>query len=428
MISKSRPRRRRNASADRPNRRHGRSRPNPRHSDRQPAPSDREFDAPKAADKPSKPTGRPRGVFGTLIPELQKAISGEGYSIPTEIQAECIPPVIDGRDVIGSAQTGTGKTAAFALPMLQQLSFETRRARSRAPRALILAPTRELAAQIGDSLQTYGRFLHLTHTVIFGGVNQYRQVKAMHRGVDVLVATPGRLLDLMNQGHIQLEHVEMFVLDEVDRMLDMGFIPDIERIRAELPTERQTLFFSATMNAKMETLARSMVRKPVRIAIEPEAPAVERIEQAVLFEAIHGNKSQAARTRALEGFKQGRFRVLVATDVAARGLDVDDITQVINYDLPMEPETYVHRIGRTGRAGMEGQSYSFCSAEERSLLRQIQRQSPRQPSRKTRPALAPISPSETVRRIRRSPHCSPQWARAWGGWSWPRDSERRGDR
>ena len=419
MISKSRPRRRRNASAEQPNRRHGRSRPNPRHSDRQPAPSDREFDAPKAADKPSKPTGRPRGVFGTLIPELQKAISGEGYSIPTEIQAECIPPVIDGRDVIGSAQTGTGKTAAFALPILQQLSFETRRARSRAPRALILAPTRELAAQIGDSLQTYGRFLHLTHTVIFGGVNQYRQVKAMHRGVDVLVATPGRLLDLMNQGHIQLEHVEMFVLDEVDRMLDMGFIPDIERIRAELPSERQTLFFSATMNAKMETLARAMVRNPVRIAIEPEAPAVERIEQAVLFvhqkqkdklllelldtveggkmilftqmkhqanrvaekltqagvrsEAIHGNKSQAARTRALEGFKQGRFRVLVATDVAARGLDVDDITQVINYDLPMEPETYVHRIGRTGRAGMEGQSYSFCSAEERSLLRQIER-------------------------------------------------------
>ena len=283
MISKSRPRRRRNASAEQPNRRHGRSRPNPRQSERHQTPSDREFDAPIAADKPSKPTGRPRGVFGTLIPELQKAISGEGYSIPTEIQAECIPPVIDGRDVIGSAQTGTGKTAAFALPMLQQLSFETRRARSRAPRALILAPTRELAAQIGDSLQTYGRFLHLTHTVIFGGVNQYRQVKAMHRGVDVLVATPGRLLDLMNQGHIQLEHVEMFVLDEVDRMLDMGFIPDIERIRAELPTERQTLFFSATMNAKMETLARSMVRKPVRIAIEPEAPAVERIEQAVLF-------------------------------------------------------------------------------------------------------------------------------------------------
>lgn len=419
MNNKPRPKRRRRVSADRPNRRHTRPQSDAHRNPRRHPSEDR---APASAEqpaKPKKPTGRPRGAFGTLIPELQRAISSEGYTNPTQIQAECIPPVLDGCDVIGSAQTGTGKTAAFALPLLQQLSFESRRPRSRAPRALILAPTRELAAQIGDSLATYGRFLQLTHTVIFGGVNQYRQVKAMHRGVDVLVATPGRLLDLIQQGHIQLDHVEMFVLDEVDRMLDMGFIPDIERIRALLPGERQTLFFSATMNGKMEALARTMVNNPVRIAIEPEAPAVERIEQTVLFvhqkqkdklllelmeateggkvilftqmkhqanrvadkleqagirsEAIHGNKSQAARTRALEGFKQGRFRVLVATDVAARGLDVDDITQVINYDLPMEPETYVHRIGRTGRAGMDGQAYSFCSAEERSLLRNIEK-------------------------------------------------------
>jgi len=420
MNTKPRTKRRRRDSA---NRRRARSQGdlphNPRHSSRTRTNEARSHEIAEQRDQSKKSPGRPRGAFGTLIPKLQRAISDEGYSDPTKIQTECIPPILDGNDVIGSAQTGTGKTAAFALPLLQQLSFETRRPRDRTPRALILAPTRELAAQIGDSLASYGRFLHLTHTVIFGGVNQYRQVKAMHRGVDVLVATPGRLLDLINQGHIQLDHVEIFVLDEVDRMLDMGFIPDIERIRGLLPDERQTLFFSATMNAKMETLARSMVHNPVRIAIEPEAPAVERIEQAVLFVhqkqkdklllelleateggkvilftqmkhqanrvaerldqagirsvAIHGNKSQAARTRALKGFKQNRFRVLVATDVAARGLDVDDITQVINYDLPVESETYIHRIGRTGRAGMDGQSWSFCTAEDRSLLHSIEK-------------------------------------------------------
>ena len=423
MNTESRTKRKRQISAKRPHRRHARSQGNsphnPRHLSRAGMNEAFPQDIAERPAKSKKPTGRPHGAFGTLIPLLQRAISSEGYSDPTKIQTECIPPILDGNDVIGSAQTGTGKTAAFALPLLQQLSFETRRPSSRTPRALILAPTRELAAQIGDSLATYGRFLNLTHTVIFGGVNQYRQVKAMHRGVDVLVATPGRLLDLINQGHIQLDHVEIFVLDEVDRMLDMGFIPDIERIRTLLPDERQTLFFSATMNAKMETLARSMVRNPVRIAIEPKAPTVERIEQAVLFvhqkqkdklllellesteggkvilftqmkhqanrvaekldqagirsATIHGNKSQAARTRALEGFKQNRFRVLVATDVAARGLDVDDITQVINYDLPMESETYIHRIGRTGRAGMDGQAWSFCTAEDRSLLHSIEK-------------------------------------------------------
>ena len=369
--------------------------------------------------EPTRPRGRPRGEFGLLIPELQKAIAANGYSDPTPIQAECIPHLIDGRDLIGTAQTGTGKTAAFILPLLQQLSFEKRRPRSRCPRTLILAPTRELAAQIGDSIETYGRFLHLTYTVVFGGVNQFHQVKAMHRGVDVLVATPGRLLDLMNQGHVQLKDVQFFVLDEVDRMLDMGFIPDIEQVLAKLPIERQTLFYSATMNEKMEKLARTMVTDPIRIAIEPETLAVDRIDQTVLFVgqknknklllslwdkpgmnkvilftqmkhqanrvaeklersgikavAIHGNKSQGARTKALDGFKYGRYQVLVATDVAARGLDVEDITHVVNYDLPMEAETYVHRIGRTGRAGMAGCAISFCSAEDRSLLRGIEK-------------------------------------------------------
>ncbi len=287
------------------------------------------------------------------------------------------------------------------------------------PRALILAPTRELAAQIGESIRTYGRFLRLSHTVVFGGVNQSRQVRAMDRGVDILVATPGRLLDLMQQGVIHLDEIEFFVLDEVDRMLDMGFIPDIKRVLAKIPAERQTAFFSATMSGKIEALAKTMVRNPVRVTIAPGKPAVERIDQKVFFvgkrdknsllvsllgdremskvlvftqmkhmankvvkkldaagirgTAIHGNKTQAARTKALDGFKRGRCRVLVATDVAARGLDVDGITHVINYDLPTEPETYVHRIGRTARAGSGGDAISFCSAEERGLLGAIER-------------------------------------------------------
>ena len=227
--------------------------------------------------------GRPRGAFGALIPELQKAVGSQGYCDPTPIQAECIPHLLDGRDLLGSAQTGTGKTAAFTLPLLQQLASEPQRPKKGCPRALILAPTRELAAQIGDSLKTYGRFLPLNDTVIFGGVNQFRQVNALKRGVDVLVATPGRLLDLMQQGHIHLNEVEIFVLDEVDRMLDMGFIPDIQRVLGKLPAERQTLFFSATMTPKMVQLAHTMVTDPVRVAIAPEQPAVERIEQKVLF-------------------------------------------------------------------------------------------------------------------------------------------------
>jgi len=367
------------------------------------------------SDKQNK---KPQGAFGALIEKIQRAIAEEGYVEPTPIQEQCIPHLLEGKDLIGTAQTGTGKTAAFTLPLLERLSGNSQRPARGTPRALILAPTRELAAQIEESIQTYGRFLKLTHTVIFGGVNQHRQVKALNRGVDVLVATPGRLLDLMQQGYIHLNEVEVFILDEVDRMLDMGFIPDIKRVLAKLPEERQTLFFSATMAPKMEVLAKSMVRNPVRVAIAPEKPAVEVITQKVLYvhkkkkndllayllkdpgikkavvftqmkhvanrvvkkldsvgirgTAIHGNKSQAARTKALDGFKDGYYRVLVATDVAARGLDIDDVTHVINYDLPIESETYVHRIGRTARAGANGAAISFCCGEEKEYLRAIE--------------------------------------------------------
>ena len=373
--------------------------------------------APRADATLAPETAEPP-VFGLLRPELQRALQAADYHTPTPIQAGAIPPILEGRDLLGSAQTGTGKTAAFTLPLLDRLA-DRRRPQRNTPRALILAPTRELAAQIGESIATYGQFLRLSHTVIYGGVSQHKQVKALNRGLDILVATPGRLLDLMEQQHVFLDEVEVFVLDEVDRMLDMGFIPDIKRVLAELPTQRQTLFFSATMEKKVVELAETMVTDPVTVRIAPEQPAVERIAQRVMFveqkqkpdllldlldetgpgkvivftqmkhvanrvaeqldrmgvraTAIHGNKSQAARTKALDGFKRGRFRVLVATDVAARGLDVDDVTHVVNYDLPMEAETYVHRIGRTARAGAEGAAFSFCSAEERALLISIER-------------------------------------------------------
>jgi ATP-dependent RNA helicase RhlE len=353
------------------------------------------------------------------MPELQQAVAAEGYDTPTPVQEQCIPHLLEGRDLVGSAQTGTGKTAAFTLPLLQRLSRHRQRPRKGTPRALILAPTRELAAQIRDSIQTYGQFTRLSNTVIYGGVNQIKQVKALNRGVDILVATPGRLLDLMQQGFIHLDEIEVFILDEGDRMLDMGFMPDIRRVVSRIPEERQTLFFSATMPPKIEALARTMVEDPIRVSIAPEKPTVDSIDQKVLFvgkrdkdallvdllkddrinkaiiftqmkhaanrvmgklhsagikvEAIHGNKSQSQRTRTLEGFKRNRFRVLVATDVAARGLDVDDITHVINYDLPVEAETYVHRIGRTARAGADGNAISFCCAEDRSYLRDIER-------------------------------------------------------
>lgn len=371
--------------------------------------------------RPDSSTENPiaQGAFSVLIPELQRAVAAAGYASPTPIQEQCIPHLVKGRDMLGCAQTGTGKTAAFTLPLLQRLSSTARRPQKGAPRALILAPTRELAAQIDDSIQIYGRFLKLSHGVIFGGVSQVHQVKALKGGLDILVATPGRLLDLMQQGYIRLNEVEVFILDEVDRMLDMGFLPDIKRVLAAIPAKRQTLFFSATMAPKIAELANTMVQDPVRVTIAPDQPAVERISQKVLFvgsknknalltsllknpkinkaivftqmkhvanrvvdkleaagikgAAIHGNKSQGARTKALDGFKRGQFRVLVATDVAARGLDVDDITHVINYDLPMEAETYVHRIGRTARAGAEGDAISFCSAEERAYLKDIEK-------------------------------------------------------
>ncbi len=354
-----------------------------------------------------------------LIEPLQRALTADGYTTPTPIQEQAIPLLLQGKDLLGIAQTGTGKTAAFALPLLQRLATDKRVAGRASPRALILAPTRELVAQIGDSFKSYGKFLRLTHTTIFGGVGQGPQVNALNRGVDIVVATPGRLLDLVNQRRVRLDAVEVFVLDEADRMLDMGFIMDIKKIIAMLPKQRQSLFFSATMVPEVDSLARTMLHHPEKIAITPQATTVERIDQRILFvakqdkdklllqllegehlervlvfartkhganklveflydkgvhaDAIHGNKSQAARQKALNDFKNGKVRVLVATDIAARGIDVDGISHVINYELPNEPESYVHRIGRTARAGADGTAYSFCSSEERNFLRDIER-------------------------------------------------------
>ncbi len=354
-----------------------------------------------------------------LIDQLQRALAHEGYATPTPIQAQAIPPLLAGKDLFGVAQTGTGKTAAFLLPLMQHL-VQVKRMPSRGrPRSLILAPTRELAAQIGERIDAYGRYLNLTHTVIYGGVGQRPQEQALTRGMDIVVATPGRLLDLMQQGFAKLDNVEVFVLDEADRMLDMGFIPDIKKVIATLPRERQSLFFSATMAPEVVALARTLVRDPVHIEIEPEKPTVDRIAQKLMFvdkdhkdellvrlmretgmdkvivftqmkhvankvaqklnasgisaAPIHGNKSQAAREQALAGFRSGKVRALVATDIAARGIDVEAITHVVNYDLPTEPETYVHRIGRTARAGAQGDAISFCCGNEKEYLREIER-------------------------------------------------------
>ena len=358
------------------------------------------------------------GVFGLLLPEIGRAVSEAGYNLPSPIQEQSIPSLLEGRDMIGCAQTGTGKTAAFSLPILQHLEKNRKPRAAGMPRVLILAPTRELAAQIRDSIAKYGKHTRTRHTVIFGGVGQGPQVQALRRGIDVLVATPGRLLDLVEQRHIDLAAVEIFVLDEADRMLDMGFIHDIKKVIARLPKKRQSLFYSATMEPAVVQLARTLVRNPIYVTIEPEKPAVERIVQKIMFvarenkdaltidllsdekldrvlvfvqmkhvankvtqklqqagipaAAIHGNKSQTARTNALAAFKAGKVRVLVATDIASRGIDVDAISHVINYDIPVEPETYVHRIGRTARAGSDGDAISLCCATERDYLRAIE--------------------------------------------------------
>jgi ATP-dependent RNA helicase RhlE len=354
-----------------------------------------------------------------LIDHLRKALAEEGYSSPTPIQAEAIPVILEGNDLLACAQTGTGKTAAFALPVLQRLHQSRLHGEKRKIRCLVLTPTRELAIQIGESFTAYGRHTGLTNTVIFGGVNQNPQTARLIRGVDILVATPGRLLDLIGQGHLHLRDIEYFVLDEADRMLDMGFIHDIKRVLAALPKKRQSLFFSATMPPEIVRLSAAILHKPTEISVTPISSTVEIINQQILFvdrdnknsllahllqdrkiesalvftrtkhgadkvarflvrnniaaEAIHGNKSQNARQRALGNFKTRQTRVLVATDIAARGIDIDELEYVINIDLPNIPETYVHRIGRTGRAGNRGAAYSFCNAEEKEFLRDIEK-------------------------------------------------------
>ncbi|WP_224247767.1 DEAD/DEAH box helicase [Hyalangium gracile] len=356
-----------------------------------------------------------------LAEPLLRAVKEEGYTTPTPIQQQAIPPALEGRDVLGCAQTGTGKTAAFALPILHRLSTgrPVPPAHGRPIRALILTPTRELASQIVESFQAYGRFTKLTWAVIFGGVGQNAQEQALRRGVDVLVATPGRLLDLMSQGFVSYKALEVFVLDEADRMLDMGFIHDVKRVIAQLPQKRQTLFFSATMPPEIQALSKSLLKDPARVEVVPQSTTAEKVDQKLYFvereqkrhllvhllgdttirralvftrtkhganrvtkqlmaaritaEAIHGNKSQNARERALDSFKDGSCRVLVATDIAARGIDIEGITHVINFDLPNIPESYVHRIGRTGRAGAAGIALSFCDTEERAYLKDIER-------------------------------------------------------
>ncbi|MBL7744587.1 MAG: DEAD/DEAH box helicase [Chitinophagaceae bacterium] len=358
-----------------------------------------------------------------LIEPLLKALSEEGYTTPTPIQQQAIPVILQRKDLLGCAQTGTGKTAAFALPLLQLMHQEQQHSSAdrRRIKALILTPTRELAIQIEESFRAYGRHLDLKHLVIFGGVSQYNQVAALRRGVDILVATPGRLLDLMQQRHISLQDIKYFVLDEADRMLDMGFVQDVRRVIAKLPAKRQTLFFSATMPPEIQQLANMILTAPVKVEVTPVSSTADTIQQhlyyveklnkrpllihllknsadiiptALVFtrtkhgadriakdlkkagihaEAIHGNKSQNARQSALNNFKTRRTRILVATDIAARGIDIDDLTHVINYDLPNIPETYVHRIGRTGRAGASGIAISFCDYEEKIWLKDIQK-------------------------------------------------------
>ena len=354
-----------------------------------------------------------------LAEPLLRALTAENYQTPTPIQAHAIPALLAGKDLLGVAQTGTGKTAAFALPILQHLSANRSAPVPKCPRALILAPTRELALQIGEAFRAYGKFLGFRHAVIMGGVGFQPQVQALQRGLDILVATPGRLLDLMQQNRVRLDRVTHLVLDEADRMLDMGFVRDVRKIVATLPKRRQSMFFSATMPPEVSKLANEMLSSPVRVEVTPQVITVDKIRQHVHFvnaadkrgllvkllgdpalarvlvftrtkhgankvadvleraqvgvEAIHGNKSQNARQRALERFRSGECRVLVATDIAARGIDVDGITHVVNFEIPNVPETYVHRIGRTARAGADGVAISLCDGSERAYLRDIER-------------------------------------------------------
>lgn len=355
----------------------------------------------------------------SLLPQLLKNLDEAGYITPTPIQAQSIPILLEGHDLLGIAQTGTGKTAAFSLPILNRLLKNPARLNPTEPRVLILSPTRELSTQINENIQMYSKGLKIRSAVVFGGVGQGAQVTALRGGLDILVATPGRLLDLMGQGHIRLDAVEVFVLDEADRMLDMGFINDIKKVIAKLPEVKQTLLFSATMPKDIAHLAEKILKQPKRVEVTPESTTVERINQKIIFckkaekyqllkkvlhtesveltlvftrtkhgadkivkyleafkipsAALHGNKSQSAREKALSDFKQGKIKVLVATDIAARGIDVNDVSHVVNYDLPMEAESYVHRIGRTARAGKDGDAISFCDETERDLLRKIEK-------------------------------------------------------
>ncbi|QEG42196.1 DEAD/DEAH box helicase [Roseimaritima ulvae] len=354
-----------------------------------------------------------------LFAPLKRALAEQNYEQPTPIQAQTIPAAIAGQDVLGCAQTGTGKTAAFALPILDYLGHEPQQPTPGRPNALVLAPTRELAIQISESFEVYGKHVKFRQALVYGGVGQGEQVRALRRGADVLIATPGRLLDLMEQGHINLSEVEMFVLDEADRMLDMGFLPALKKIIADLPRERQSLFFSATLAPKIRELASQLLFNPISVNVTPKTTSVEQIEQSVRLinrgeklaslrdllgsdqveqsivftrtkhganglskklaragisaAAIHGNKTQNARQQALTAFRNKRVNVLVATDVAARGIDIDGISHVINYDMPVEPESYVHRIGRTGRAGADGIAISFCTSDERDKLQAIEK-------------------------------------------------------
>ena len=360
-----------------------------------------------------------------IIQPILDAIKKENYVVPTPIQEQTIPAILEGKDIIGCAQTGTGKTAAFAIPILQNLKRDQQgqkfaQAQGRRPiQALILSPTRELAIQIGEKFSAYGKFTSLKHTVIYGGVNQHSQVKSLKAGVDIVIATPGRLMDLMNQKFIKLDQVKILTLDEADRMLDMGFINDVKKIIAKIPANRQTLFFSATMPSAIVELSRSILKDPVKVSVSPVNPSSENVTQelyyvekgnkrallihvlkqksissALIFtrtkrgadrvvkeikkigiraEAIHGNKSQNYRQRALSNFKTRKTTVLVATDIASRGIDIDNLSHVINYEIPNEPETYIHRIGRTGRAGASGMALSFCDQEEQFFIKDINR-------------------------------------------------------